>query len=136
MTRKLARDMIFKILYQADIQKENYDLIYSINSSEAKIDAASEKYILETLHGVEKNIDSINTIISEKSNSWKIDRISKISLACLKLGIYEILYSDEIPNAVAINESVNLSKLYESEESAKFVNGILSVVLKEKENNA
>ena len=47
MTRKLARDMIFKILYQADIQKENYDLIYSINSSEAKIDAASEKYILE-----------------------------------------------------------------------------------------
>ena len=57
----------------------------------------------------------------------------KISLACLKLGIFEILYCDDIPDQVAANEAVGLAKLYEGDQAAKFVNGILSVVIKEKE---
>ena len=131
MTRKQARDFTFKIIYQADIQKENLDVIYKINAEEKDIDEKSKQYILSSLEGIEANVENINTIIAEKSKGWKINRISKISLASLKLGIYEVLYNDEIPNTVAINEAVTLAKLYEGEESAKFVNGILSVVLKE-----
>lgn len=131
MTRKLARDLTFKIIYQADIQKENLDVIYKINAEDKDIDEKSEQYILSTLKGIEENAENINSIIAEKSKGWKINRISKISLASLKLGIYEVLYNDEIPNTVAINEAVTLAKLYEGEESAKFVNGILSSVLKE-----
>lgn len=131
MTRKLARDLTFKIIYQADIQKENLDAIYKISAEEKDIDEKSESYILSTLKGIEENAENINSIITEKSKGWKLNRISKISLAALKLGIYEVLYNDEIPNTVAINEAVTLAKLYEGEESAKFVNGILSVVLKE-----
>lgn len=131
MTRKLARDLAFKIIYQADIQKENLDVIYNINAQEKDIDEKSEQYILSTLNGIDANAENINSIIAEKSKGWKINRISKISLASLKLGIYEVLYNEEIPNTVAINEAVTLAKLYEGEESAKFVNGILSVVLKE-----
>ena len=131
MTRKLARDLTFKIIYQADIQKENLDVIYKINAEDKDIDEKSQQYILSTLKGIEENAENINSIIAEKSKGWKLNRISKISLASLKLGIYEVLYNDEIPNTVAINEAVTLAKLYEGEESAKFVNGILSVVLKE-----
>lgn len=132
MTRKSARDLAFKLLYQADIQKESYNVIFDIANEENNIDDNSKKYILNVLNGVENHSDEIEDIITKKSEGWKINRISKISLACLKLGIFELMFSDEIPDTVAINESVNIAKIYEGEESAKFVNGILSVVLKEK----
>lgn len=133
MNRKTARDLAFKLLYQADIQKEDGEVIFDIAKEEYEIDDKSKVYMGNILYGVEENAENINGIISEKSEGWKINRISKISLACLKLGIFEILYSDDIPDQVAANEAVGLAKLYEGEEAAKFVNGILSVVIKEKE---
>ena len=132
MTRKTARDLAFKLLYQADIQKEEGEVVFDIAKEEYEIDDKSKEYIGNILYGVEENAENINGIISEKSEGWKINRISKISLACLKLGIFEILYCEDIPDQVAANEAVSLAKLYEGEEAAKFVNGILSVVIKEK----
>lgn len=132
MNRKTARDLAFKLLYQADIQKEDGEVVFDIAKEEYEIDDKSKEYIGNILYGVEENAEKINSIISEKSDGWKINRISKISLACLKLGIFEILYSEDIPDSVAVNEAVGIAKLYEGEESAKFVNGILSVVIKEK----
>ena len=132
MNRKTARDLAFKLLYQADIQKEDGEFVFDIAKEEYKIDDKSKEYIGNILYGVEENEESINGLISEKSEGWKINRISKISLACLKLGIFEILYSEDIPDKVAANEAVSIAKLYEGEEAAKFVNGILSVVIKEK----
>ena len=132
MNRKTARDLAFKLLYQADIQKEEGEVVFDIAKEEYEIDDKSMEYIGNILYGVEENAENINGIISEKSEGWKINRISKISLACLKLGIFEILYCEDIPDQVAANEAVSLAKLYEGEEAAKFVNGILSVVIKEK----
>ena len=132
MNRKTARDLAFKLLYQADIQKEEGEVVFDIAKEEYEIDDKSKEYIGNILYGVEENAENINSIISEKSEGWKINRISKISLACLKLGIFEILYCEDIPDQVAANEAVSLAKLYEGEEAAKFVNGILSVVIKEK----
>ncbi len=132
MNRKTARDLAFKLLYQADIQKEDGEVVFDIAKEEYEIDDKSKEYIGNILYGVEENAENINSIISEKSEGWKINRISKISLACLKLGIFEILYCEDIPDQVAANEAVSLAKLYEGEEAAKFVNGILSVVIKEK----
>ena len=132
MNRKTARDLAFKLLYQADIQKEEGEVVFDIAKEEYEIDDKSKEYIGNILYGVEENAEKINGIISEKSEGWKINRISKISLACLKLGIFEILYCEDIPDQVAANEAVSLAKLYEGEEAAKFVNGILSVVIKEK----
>ena len=127
MNRKTARDLAFKLLYQADIQKEEGEVVFDIAKEEYEIDDKSKEYIGNILYGVEENAENINGIISEKSEGWKINRISKISLACLKLGIFEILYCEDIPDQVAANEAVSLAKLYEGEEAAKFVNGILSV---------
>lgn len=132
MNRKTARDLAFKLLYQADIQKEDGEFVFDIAKEEYEIDDKSKEYIGNILYGVEENAESISNHISEKSMGWKINRISKISLACLKLGIFEILYCDDIPDQVAANEAVGLAKLYEGEDAAKFVNGILSVVIKEK----
>ncbi len=132
MNRKTARDLAFKLLYQADIQKEDGEVVFDIAKEEYDIDDKSKEYIGNILYGVEENAENINNIISEKSEGWKINRISKISLASLKLGIFEILYCEDIPDQVAANEAVGIAKLYEGEEAAKFVNGILSAVIKEK----
>lgn len=132
MNRKTARDLAFKLLYQADIQKEDGDVVFDIAKEEYEIDDKSKEYIGNILYGVEENAETINSLISEKSESWKINRISKISLACLKLGIFEVLYCEDIPDKVAANEAVSIAKLYEGEECAKFVNGILSAIIKEK----
>lgn len=132
MTRKIARDLVFKLLYQADMQKESTETVYSIAETENNIDQKSKDYIISTLKGIDQNSVRINTEISEKSQGWKINRMSKITLACLKLGVYEVIYNGEIPDAVAVNEAVGLAKTYEGDEAASFVNGILSVVVKEK----
>mgnify|MGYP003290382190 CR=1 FL=1 len=132
MNRKTARDLAFKLLYQADIQKEDGVVVFDIAKEEYELDDKSKEYIGNILYGVEENSKDINNLISEKSKSWKLNRISKISLACLKLGIFEVIYCDDIPDQVAANEAVGLAKLYEGDEAAKFVNGILSVIIKEK----
>lgn len=132
MTRKDARDLVFKMLYQAEFQNESASALYKIAEEETKPDAKSAEYILSTLCGIEKNSEAINSEIAENSRGWKINRISKTVLSCLKLGIYEILYNDEIPDTVAVNENVGLAKTYEGEEAASFVNGILSSVIKAK----
>ena len=132
MTRKAARDLLFKLLYQSEFQNEKASSLYDIAESENKIDEKSKEYILSALDGIEGNFESINKIISEKSDGWKLNRISKISISCLRLGIFEILFNPEIPDTVAINEAVGIAKLYEGEEAASFVNGILSSVIKDK----
>lgn len=132
MTRKLARDFVFKLIYQSEIQKETTKYIFDIASASKDIDDNSRAYILGTIEGIERNAETINEKISEKSKGWKIERLSKITLASLVLGIYEILFSDDIPDTVAINEAVALAKTYEGEQAAGYVNGLLSSVLKDK----
>ncbi len=132
MTRKLARDFVFKLIYQSEIQKENTKYIFDIASADKDIDDKSKSYILSAVEGIEQNAEIINAKISEKSKGWKIERLSKITLAALTLGIYEILFSDDIPDTVAINEAVALAKTYEGEQAAGYVNGVLSSVLKDK----
>lgn len=132
MTRKAARDLLFKLLYQSEFQDEKASDLYDIADAENKIDEKSKDYILSSLGGIEGNLESINKIISEKSAGWKLNRISKISLSCLRLGVYEILFNSEIPDTVAVNEAVGIAKTYEGEEAASFVNGILSSVIKSK----
>ena len=95
---------------------------------------ADEKDRLSVRESVLKIIDKLEIIdskISDNTRSWSIDRINKTLLAILRVGIYEILFDDEVPNKVAINEAVELSKSYADEDSFSFVNALLAKVLNE-----
>ena len=92
-------------------------------------DKNAKEYIEDAIYGIEKNKEEIITYIKENLKSdWKIERISKINLAILKLAIYEIKYK-QIPFKVVINEAVELAKKYGEETSKNFVNGILASVV-------
>ena len=130
MTRKQARDLAFKLLYQADMQKESVEEILNIYNSQKELtDEDAKKYIVNAIFGVEMNLKEIDDEISKYSKDWSIDRLSKITLAALRLGIFEIKYCEDIPNTVAANEAVSLVKTYEDEKNAGFVNGILASVI-------
>lgn len=132
MNRSKARDMAFKYLYQAEVQKENNENIVNIFIENNEIaDTEAKKYILNIAKGVEKNREVITSEIEKNlKQDWKIDRISKVTLAILKLAVYEIKYA-KIPFKVAINEAVELAKKYGEDTAPQFVNGILASIVKE-----
>lgn len=136
MNRTAIREQAFKLLYSIEIQnkktieeqKEQMDLYFESNNIENE---NAKEYIEDAVLGIEKNKEEIKLQIEKNLKSdWKIERISKIDLAILKLAIYEIKYK-EIPFKVVINEAVELAKKYGEDSSKNFVNGILASIVKE-----
>ena len=89
-------------------------------------------YALELYNGVGERAQELDGIISAHLKGWKLNRISKVSLAVLRLSVYELKYSEDVPESVAINEAVELAKKYSGKEDSAFVNGILGAVVREK----
>ena len=77
----------------------------------------------------DSDVDWIDAVIDSKAEKWKTDRINYVDLTILRLAYYEIKYDDDIPMAVAINEAVELAKIYGGDESSSFVNGVLAKLL-------
>jgi len=88
------------------------------------------EYVEDVVNGVLNNLDKIDKLIEQRAIGWKLNRIPKVDLALLRLGIYEILFRDDIPYTVTINEAVELAKKYSTEESGAFINGIFSNIPK------
>ncbi len=133
MNRTAIREQAFKLIYSLEIQKQD-DLEETIELYEQSNEISDEKakaYIKDAIFGIEKNKEDIIQHIEKNLKSdWKLERISKIDLAILKLAIYELKYT-EIPFKVAINEAVELAKKYGEDASKNFVNGVLASVVKE-----
>ena len=90
-------------------------------------------YISEISHGVYEKSKELDNYIKEHLKGWTMDRICKTDLAILKLAIYEILYRDDIPYKVSINEAVELAKMFSEENSPSFINGVLAEIINKKE---
>ena len=133
MNRTAIREQTFKLIYSLEIQKQE-DLEEAIElyiENNKIIDQNAKAYMTDAIFGIKKNKSEIINLIEKNLKSdWKIERISKVDLAILKLAIYELKYTD-IPFKVVINEAVELAKKYGEETSKNFVNGILASVVKE-----
>lgn len=126
------REYAFMLIYELEIQKdfneESIEIFLENNNIE---DKNAKKYIRKTVKGVKANEQNIEETISSKLKpEWKLERISKINIALLKLSIYEMLYAG-VPYKVAINEIIELAKTYGEDNSANFINGVLANVVKE-----
>ena len=87
-------------------------------------------YVKETLKVVSENLEKIDGIITESLVNWKLDRISKVNLTILRLAVGEMLYVEDVPEKVAINEAIELTKKYSDEKSVSFINGVLDKAFK------
>ncbi|MCI9039740.1 MAG: transcription antitermination factor NusB [Clostridia bacterium] len=135
MTRSEGRNLAFELLYSLEIQKVGQEELEEqiqlfLQESEITQENVTE-YIKQTINGITFQEEEIKKMISQNlKEKWDISRISKVNLALLKLGIYEIVYS-KLPYKVVVNEVVELAKKYGEDSSPSFVNGILANIIKQ-----
>lgn len=128
MGRRASREIAMKLLYQLEIQKEDREEQIQMVLEENELSDADKEYLLDVVNGVHEKTTYIDKIVEKYSKGWKINRISKIDLTILRLGVYEISFREDIPFSVSINEAVELAKKYSTEEAGSFINGILGMV--------
>ena len=136
MTKKKTRENLYLMLFQAEFHQEQ-ELIEQaelfLESLEGKDATQKAKTALkERYQSVIGHLAEIDEKIEEKAEGWDLSRLPKADLSVMRLAVYEILYDEDVPDSVAINEAVELAKCYGGEKSFRFVNGVLASVVKER----
>lgn len=140
MSRKVAREIAFKLVFAANFQDKENNIEETTEILIKELDKANEvnkedlEYIKSISEGVSEKVSELDEAISKHLKGWKMERICKTDLAILRLAIYEILYRDDIPYKVSVNEAVELAKSFGEESSPAFINGVLAGIVKDSVN--
>ena len=129
MKRSEAREYVFMMIFQYKFQPSEIDEIMQDFKEQYSCDN-QEEYIDKATYGTVEKIDELDNIINEFSKEWNTSRMSNVRLAVLRLAVYEMMYMQEIPRPIIINEAVRIAKLYDGDEAAPFINGILDSINK------
>ena len=128
MKRREAREAAFLLTYQRSVRDDTIDEI---------IDSAIEgdafelnDFARELVTLCDEHLEEIDEAIERNMQNWKINRLSKLTLAALRIAVCELMYRSDVPVAVTINEVIEILKKYASEEDAAFLNGVLGAVVK------
>ena len=136
MTKKRTRENLYLMLFQAEFHQkqdlmEQADLfLEGLEGRDATQKA--KKTLREKYQSVLAHLPEIDEKIGQKAEGWSISRIPKADLSVMRLAVYEILFDEEVPEGVAINEAVELAKCYGGDKSFRFVNGVLASIVKER----
>ena len=129
MSRRKSREQAFALLFE-----KSFNDMSVMDLAEGAQDAREliiEPFALALAQGAEEKLAEIDARIDEFSHKWSRNRISRVALAVLRLAVYEMLYEDDTPVSVAINEAVELAKKYGGDEDSSFVNGVLGGISRE-----
>lgn len=131
MSRRLARQVAFQTLFQVDLGKIDVEAALEQRLGEVPLTAENQEYVKEVVRGVVQQMKAIDTQIGSVSEDWEVHRLGFIDRSILRLAIYEIVFVDEIPVGVAVNEAVELAKAFGDDESPRFINGLLGTVVRD-----
>ncbi len=133
MTKRELREAQFLILFRVlftkpDEMDDQANLFFTVEKEDLRVKATDEEIteVKKKVSDIVEKLDEIDKQISEKTTGWTIDRFGKVELTVVRLAVYEILFDDETPVSVSINEAVELAKKYARDESGAFVNGVLA----------
>lgn len=129
--RTQAREYALQILYQIDVRKDPEDRILVDFWKNIEAEPEVSDFAAKLVIGAIKNKKKIDEVISKYASNWKMSRMAVIDRNVLRMATYELLFCDDIPPKVSINEAVDLAKKFGDTESGKFVNGILDKINKE-----
>ena len=130
MNRKLSRDKTMELLFGMTLSKDTIEESIEgfVENYEEDIKEIDLTYVKQALIGIENNKEVIDKVISENLHNWQLDRISKVNLSILRLATYELLYDEQVPRGVAINEALEITRRYSDEKSVSFINGVLDKI--------
>jgi N utilization substance protein B len=127
LERTRARRQALQILYQRDITGETVRAILGLKSYSVE-DGEPDEWCRELVIGVEKNLTELDMTIGSVSENWAVSRMPLVDRNILRIATHEILHDASVPPSVAINEAVELAKVFGGEDSSKFVNGVLGKI--------
>jgi len=134
--RTKARECALQILYAIDITKDSAeDCARIFWNSHPGVKKEIREFSDFIVKGVSKNIGFINSVISKYATNWQIQRMAAIDRNILRLATFELLFAEEIPPKVSINEAIEIAKKYGDRDSSKFVNGVLDRINKAERKN-
>ncbi|MFO8033312.1 MAG: transcription antitermination factor NusB [Desulfohalobiaceae bacterium] len=134
-SRRQGREQALQVLYSSNFQSkpdlEQARQTFNTLWADQEADQAGQEFAWELIQGVLEQQKSLDRIIAEFSKNWRLERIAKIELTVMRLALFEMLYRQDVPLKVAINEGIELSKKYGDGKSGRFVNGILDAIAKQ-----
>lgn len=129
MSRREMREQIFKLLFRVEFNPKEemaQQEAFFFEDEENAVSEDNNARISEKFNKIIDKIDSIDRALNDKVQGWNTERMGKVDLTILRLAVYEIMYDQEIPTGVAINEAVELAKKFGQDSSPSFVNGVLA----------
>ena len=129
MTRREARELIMKMLYEMTFHREK-DANLLLEGYTQDMKGKVKDFIVNEFNGVLQHQEEIDSIIEASSTNWSINRIAKVDHMLLRMAVYELKWGEDIPQKVAINEAIEIAKVYSTDKSPKFINGILGNIAK------
>ena len=129
MTRRKLREQLYCMLFQINFHEEEEiaeQLDFYLSGED--VEEEDRIYLMKSLKSIQVNLETIDSCITTNSEGWKIGRMNKADLTVLRLAVYEMQYDEEVPEKVAINEAVELAKLFGGDQSPSFVNGMLGKI--------
>lgn len=135
MSRREVRELTFKLLFQIEFntrEELEKNMEYFFLDETMSVQETTQLEIREKVNAILEQQEKIDNMIREKSIGWSLERIGKVELTILRLGIYEVMMDEDVPESVAINEAVELAKKFGPEDAPGFINGILAKFAKTK----
>ena len=130
--RSKARKRAVDVLYESDVREDNP--LWTLAERIKLADPPLNEYTVTLVEGVQAHRTRIDEILSEYSDGWTIARMPGVDRAVLRLGLYELLWGEDVPHAVVIDEAVELVKSLSTDESPRFVNGVLARALRDRDS--
>jgi N utilization substance protein B len=134
--RRRAREIALQVLYQREFNRAETDTALGLFWDNFEALKGAMDFSERIVRGVGQHRDELDRIIEKYSSHWKIDRMAHVDRNILRIAVYELIYCNDIPPKVAINEAVDIGKKFGSEDSGAFINGVLDKVMSEEKRQA
>ncbi|MCF2670267.1 MAG: transcription antitermination factor NusB [Butyricicoccus sp.] len=150
MSRKKAREIALHLIFEMGFgvfEAENVmtdglgeDVLHALGEEielyAGPLNASQTQYIVSAVKGVASHLEELDAQIAANTKGWNVARLSRMTMAILRLAIYEMYYVDDVPVGAAINEAVELAKVYDTEDAGAFINGVLGTIARAMPDNA
>ena len=131
MSRKIAREELFKILFEAELNEASITEVLErvLSKGEVELSKNSKEFIEKYARGIAEKEEEIKEALNSEMTNWSLERIGNVERALLKFGTYELMF-EEMGHEIVVNEIVELAKKYGDEKSHEFINGVLAKIIK------
>lgn len=129
MSRRIARETALKTLFQQEFQEISADKAMPLSLEEAEMTENDFLFAKNIIAGVIEHRPQLDSTLNEFAVDWKMDRIARLERTILRMALFELMFLNDVPVGVTVNEAIEIAKIYSTQEASKFINGILGNVV-------